>query len=148
MCSCYNVLAWVYILLCHADCVYHYLYSAPVPIVVIEQSPMGNLIEGAPVSLTCTAAIPSPNALIFEVTVRWIDSDMSEVVSSSDGRIEVGSTMIKRPNEFSSMLTINAVNAELDGAYSCFVEVNLQEQTEFVTKQPGTSNVTLIILGQ
>ena len=124
------------------------LYSAPVPIVVIKQSPMGNLIEGAPVSLTCTASIPLPNALTFEATIRWLDSDMSEVLNSSDGRIEVGLEMTKRPNEFQSILTINAINAELDNAYSCYAEVNLQEQREFVTTQPGTSTIALIILGQ
>ena len=129
-------------------CHYINLHLAPVPIVVIEQSPVGNLIEGASVSLTCTAAIPLPNALTFEVTIRWIDSDMSKVQNSSDRRTEVGPTIAKRPNEFLSTLTINVVNAALDSFYSCFAEVDLQEQREFVTKQPGTSNVTLIILGQ
>ena len=123
------------------------LHSAPVPIVVIEQNPMGNLIEGAPVSLTCIAAIPLPNALTFRVTIHWIDSDMSEVQNSSDGRTEVGLTMTKGQNEFLSILSINAISAELDSSYSCFAEVDLQERREFVTTQPGTSNITLIILG-
>ena len=131
----------------HKFYAYINLHSAPVPIVVIEQNPMGNLIEGAPVSLTCIAAIPLPNALTFRVTIHWIDSDMSQVQNSSDGRTEVGSTMTKGQNEFLSLLSINAISAELDSSYSCFAEVDLQEQREFVTTQPGASNITLIILG-
>ena len=112
------------------------------------QDPIRNLIEGSPVSLTCIAMVPSPNGITFAVSIRWTDADMSQVGNTSDGRIVVGAIVEKQPNNYLSVLTIAAVDAELDSTYRCVTDVILPEQSEFVTAQPGIRNISLIILGE
>lgn len=118
------------------------------PNVVITQDPIGSLIEGSPVSLTCTALIPSPNDITFAVSIKWADAEMSEFEGSMDGRIEITATMEQQPNVYTSMLTIPSIDAELDSMYSCIAEVILSEEGEFVITEPGTKTTSLVILGK
>lgn len=118
-------------------------FPVQVPNVGITQTPIGDLIEGTSVVLQCSATVSLPISLTFSINIYWINDEIGNL---SNNRIFMQFT--EQEMEFISILTITAVDAELDASYSCVAGTVIEEQGEFLTSQPATSTLSLVVIGE
>ena len=139
---------------------YCFSFTVPSPSMSLVLSPSGIIYESTPLSITCTATLPSVVNTDVSAMVSWINPNEDMIYNTNDGRVTVLPAEFIGDNTFESVLIFNPVDNgdegpfNDEGVYLCEMTVSSNDSlilngvntiTENVVVE-GTSNDKIIII--